>query len=367
MRSASSAALLAVASILGCGGITTSNEPSADAGGRDGASSGSQAPSNNASSVPSMNPVPPPQWVAAHGGADATVEPTLVGTGMACTAPTAFTTATRVTVAASWPSAVVDDACQPSAGCSATITFWLRTNYAVVGTQLQATTTLCGLSTPAFTLSALGRTAYCGSCSSAMTQETFASSVWDTVSAPEAASVGEVGGWTVGSSLTVDMATIAEGIAPNSTYASENAPWPAQGSSFAASDLTDSDDDGHVGITATPRSGGNFYPPRISVDVASEQIDALYLVSRLSVGLYGTSTSCTDFQGTAHVTKFDRRVVGCHQSDGSLCVDGDPSRGAGWVDANLVPFEPGAGTFVSTVLPQGASALCTDVVAALPP
>jgi hypothetical protein len=137
-------------------------------------------------------------------------------------------------------------------------------------------------------------------------------------------------------------------------------------------DITDDDGDGKPGITATPRNDMGFYVPRTSLAPASSSpTDKLYVVLRTALGLYGTSTSCTDGTGTATVTHLDNHVVGCHipDADGGAGTDCD-NVAYDFIDSNTTAYEVTTGTYTSkqitTGTGTGGAVTCDDVLKALP-
>jgi hypothetical protein len=89
--------------------------------------------------------------------------------------------------------------------------------------------------------------------------------------------------------------------------------------------------------------------------------DQVYLVLRTQLGLYGTSSSCTEQSGRAFVTDLNSRVVGCDiANDGGVCTADQ----YGFIDSDSTQYVPGAGTFDSKQLATGST--CSDLLVALP-
>jgi hypothetical protein len=305
-------------------------------------------------------------------------QPVIAGTGGNCQALTAFTTAAKITVTTTWPASIAVDGCNAASTppCTAPFTIWLLTNYTVSGTTITTQTKTCGNVSPPVTLNATGDIATgVPSGQIGMVENTFPSTIWDKPMMPITAGTGTIGGFDIGSSTTINTSTTLIGFVPTSTLANSATPWPTLASGLNMADLFDSDSDNHLGITGLPLSMGNYYLPRTSASASSPAASQLYIVSRTTLSLYGTATSCTEFSGAAYVSQLQNHIIGCMQTDGNLCVDGDPNQGSGWIDSNTTKFQPvntpglaagATGTFVAQQLPKGTAATCDDVLAAYP-
>jgi hypothetical protein len=321
-----------------------------------------------------------PTPAASDGGIQTAEEqPVVAGTGAMCTPLTSFTTAAKVTVTTTWPASVAVNGCNSAnmPACTAPFTIWLLTNYTVSGTSITTQTKTCGNVSPAVTLNLTGDIATgVPSGQVGMVENTFPPSVWDATTMPVTTAAGTLGGWNIGSSTTINTSTTLLGLATTSTLANPTAAWPTAATGLNPADIIDSDDDMQPGISGVPLSTGTYYLPRTSASASSPAADRLYIVSRTTLSLYGTSTSCTEFSGSAYVQNLQNHIVGCRQTDGMPCVDGDPNGGSGWIDSNTTKFQPvntpdlavgSTGTFVAQQLAKGSAATCDDVLAAYPP
>jgi hypothetical protein len=301
--------------------------------------------------------------------AGAAAETVVNGMGAACPALTTFTTATKITVQTTWPAALAVNGCtaDSSPPCTAPFTIWLLSNYTVTGTTLTVASQTCGNESPIVHLNAIGDIATgvpSGVQGEVLNQ--FPLSVWTAKDMPITNTTGTIGTWNVGSSFSIAQSTSLLGLKATSTLSDPSTMWPDAASGLSAADITDSDDDSHPGITGIPASGCGFFHPRTSTDPTSPAADQLYIASRTTLSLYGVATTCDTIVGRAFVSELQNHIIGCQQEDGTPCVDGNPSMGSGFIDANTTQFVPGPGTFVSKQLTQGASATCSDVIAAFP-
>jgi hypothetical protein len=297
--------------------------------------------------------------------AGAAAEPVVNGTGMACTPLTTFTTATKITVATTWPQALAINGCTAAAGCSAPFTIWLLTNYTVTGNTISASSKTCGNESPPVILNATGNLVT--GVPAGMTGEVlnqFPLSVWTAPDMPVTVTTGTIGTWNVGSSISIDKSTNLIGLKATSALADPTMPWPGAASGLPQGDIVDSDDDGHPGITGIPANGNGFYYPHTAADPTTPQVTQLYIASRTTLSLYGVATSCTETEGRAFVSHLENHIIGCQEMDGTICTDGDPSMGSGFIDSNTTQFVPGAGTFKAKQIPAGST--CADVLNAWP-
>jgi hypothetical protein len=332
--------------------------------------------------------------VSKDAGDDAS-EPILPGDGAACTPHQHEVLGIKVALDVNWGSTPGTMGCLTGSGCDGTIYLWLLSRFNVSGPmggsgQMgSGTTTVCGNKLPTTVLSALGSMGEGVSGGAAKVTIGFPSSVWDRVAsnpqkAPTAAT-GVLGGWNVGASLKVDPTVAFFGLDPSSRYATVSQTWPAAGTSIPASAITDDDQDGHPGITATPSStDGNSLPATgLSTGAAAPQADKLYVALRTELSLYGLTTTCTDVSGKARASLFNEHVIGCHVQNGGDCTPTQWSFidqiatvyvGSGVLVPPAVPpqsFAPQGieGTFQAKVLAMdddGGSVDCAAVRAALP-
>jgi hypothetical protein len=325
----------------------------------------------------------------ADSGVDAG-EPIVVGTGAACPPQTHEVIGIKVALEANWSSTPGTVGCEVASGCNGTISVWLMSQFDVSGQMVTGTTTTCGNQTPVLTLSQLGSEAAGVQSGAAHLDVEFPSSVWAAVAMnpmkPPVPSTGVLGGWNLGSSLKIDPTFASFGLAPSSPLNTASATWPASESGIPSTDITDDDDDGHPGITATPSStDGNILPPTgLSTSPPYAPLaDALYLALRSEISFYGRATSCTEFSGTASAPLFNNHVIGCHLQGGGDCVqtqwDFVDQMSTVYVGSGVtIPagveapsFAPSgiAGTFTAKVLSNdadGGGIDCAAVLAALP-
>jgi hypothetical protein len=326
---------------------------------------------------------------AADAGDDAD-EPTLEGMGAACTPQTHEVLATKVSLDVNWPGGPGTMSCASPDGCKGSISLWLLSQFDISGHMGSGVTTMCGNETPTITLTALGAQGEGVQSGTASVSIQFPPSVWDAVamnpSKPPVPAVGVFGGWNVGASFKVDPTVAFFGLKSSSPLASASATWPASEMAIPAADLSDDDNDGHAGITATPLSTGGNSLPATALSTSppyAPKADKLYVVLRTELSMYGLATSCSDISGTARVALFNDHVIGCHVQGGDDCTQAQWDFidlispvyvGAGvTIPASVQPpsFAPAGitGTFKAKVLshdPKGGGIDCAAVRAALP-
>ncbi len=314
---------------------------------------------------------PPP--VASQTDASATdgggPGPVIDGGKGSCPVLTHVTTATKLSLDATWPASL---AVSPG---SDKVYIWLLSNYDIDSSnKVTGTTITCKNQTPPITLNATGKIAVgAPSSGTAQVQIVIPTSTWDKVNANgkgTSSVTGQIGGWNVGSSLYIAPSTSHAGLSPTSTFADPATTWPApnaNGTAIPLTDVADDDGDGHPGITAIPSSDSGFYVPKTDL-TGGLPTDRLYLVTRTELSLYGTSTSCTEASGTATVGQFNNHVVGCDipgATDGGAGTDCVAAQ-YGFIDSNTTVYEVTSGTFQTKELSTDGGGTCADVLAALP-
>jgi len=295
------------------------------------------------------------------------------GSGSPCPVQTQVTMALKLTLSSTWPLTL---AVRQGMG---DVAIWLLSNYTVDSqNRLAGRVKTCGNKTPPITLTDNGAASVGASTgTTAQVQITIPSTVWNAPSMPTTPVTGMLGGWNVGSSLSVDPVVTLSGLSPTSQWASASTAWPmavSSGSAIPMSDIRDDDGDGKPGITATPSSQMPYYVPRTGFlmgSTLSPPTDKIYVVLRTELSLFGLSTSCTEGAGTATVNLLNNHVVGCHIPDvdggaGTDCIDTQYD----FIDQNTTAYMVMGGTYVSKILASGTgdggAVTCDDVLSAVP-
>lgn len=283
------------------------------------------AATGNCSSSSDAGPAQP-SGGGPDGGGDAD-DPIVPGTGTPCAPQQHEVLGIKVALDANWASTPGTMGCDESSGCKGTIYLWLLSRFDVSGQMATGTTTTCGNQTPTVELTQLGSESEGVPSGGAKVTIQFPASVWDAVAMnplkPPVTSAGVLGGWNVGSSFKVNPTVVTFGLKPSSALAAASATWPASQSGIAASDISDDDDDGHPGITATPSSTDGNSLPATGLATAppyAPQADELYVALRTELSFYGLATSCTEVSGTASAQLFNNHVIGCHLQGGGDCT-----------------------------------------------
>jgi hypothetical protein len=264
-------------------------------------------------------------------------------------------------------------------GGTGQIYIWTLAHYTFNGSAVTGTSRTCGNLVPPLVLNDTGKMAenLPTTDNVSLLNLTPTTLVWDndTRTAP---TTGTLGGWNVGSSLTLTPTTSLAGIASSSTYANPSTPWPSASTSFMATDLVndDMDPNGNMGITAYPLDNNamGFYLPATELGSTSPpHADKLFTVSRNELSLYGTSTSCTEITGTVAVQEYNLHVIGCHDVGTPASAS---CAAAEWqfLDGNVTVYSgaagkgtPITGTFDSKQLSaDSGEPTCDDVVAMFP-
>ena len=280
-----------------------------------------------------------------------------MGTGMACTPSTSLTVAAKLTLQSTWPSALA------VAQGMGPVNIWLLSTYNVDSSnKITGTTKTCGNQTPPITLNDTGDMAVGAAPGSmAQVQIVIPKMTWEDPHMPVTNITGTLGGWNVGSSINIDPSTTCDGLASSSMYCNPTVTWPQQGMQIPTTDIIDSDNDMHPGITGVPKGDGGFYLPHVGVTPDTAQADQLYLVLRTEVQLSGTMMSCSEQTGNATVNLLNNHVIGCRRVDtGGDCMAADWQ----FIDSNTTIYMVMSGTFDAKVLStDGGAATCDDVLA----
>ncbi len=182
-------------------------------------------------------------------------------------------------------------------------------------------------------------------------QPEFLPAVWAGTKMPVFTVTGKVSGYNIGDTVAMDPIAVIVG----TTLADPGGAWPSPGALTGV----DHDGDGHLGISATPKTGGGYSQPPVDLSMGS-RADLLYIASRTTSAISGKRTTCDMATGTATVTTFDNHVIGCHIAGGAECTAAQQK----FVDDNRTVFAIGTSTFEAKTLADGAS--CADIRAALP-
>jgi hypothetical protein len=307
-----------------------------------------------------------------------------------CPVMTHVTSVQKLTLDSSWGQTLGVAASMGGPGANPVL-IWLLSNYDVgADGKITGKVQTCQNQTAPLTLTAVGVAAV--GAPAGMTAQVAISipaSTWNATSMPKSAITGQLGGWNIGSSLSIDPVVTLAGLNPASMYAKADATWPMSvtqlmftaacapsacpppgGTWPAGCDVVDDDCDGKAGITAIPRSASttgmadsSFYVPHTATS-GGVATDKLYLALRTEISLYGTSTSCTEGSGTATVALLDNHVVGCHIPDPAAPNNGECDASQyGYIDSNSISYMVMAGTYATKQLSSGAT--CADAIAAL--
>jgi hypothetical protein len=283
------------------------------------------------------------------------------GGGGACPARTDETIAVKIRMTVTWPGTA---GYIPGTG---SYVIWLLSRYAIDGqNNITSTTRICQIGLPAITESPsdLATSRPVGDVKIWLASPV---SEWKKVTKTTVAT-GVLGGWAVGSSIAIHPSVSLFGLKDSSQYKDAATPWPSASSDpypfGTAPDYEDEEGDGTPGVTLLSLADAGYAEIPTSLSPTAPVADRVYAASRIELSLYGTSKSCGEASGTANVSLIDNRFIGCHlEGDGGLCTPDQSD----FVDATWqVTYLPGPATFEQVVLPEGASATCDDVVAALP-
>jgi hypothetical protein len=302
-------------------------------------------------------------------------EPLIDGSMGPCTAQTHMTVATKISVNVAWPSTLA------VAGDMGPLSISLLSNYDVDSAgHITGTTKTCQNQTPPITL-AMSADQVLGIPAGSKVQIVIGPSTWGAPKMPTTNITGQIGGWNIGSSIKIDPAVALDGLLPSSMYADPKTAWPDDMTMTEPIPLTDTRaDDGNLwgsGITAIPKSDNGFYTPQTALSMTAPHVDAIYVILRTELTLYGKSTSCTESSGAATITLLNNHVVGCHHADAAADAGFCDMSEYGYIDSNTTAYcagklngskcaEPVPGTYQAKQLNVDGGGTCDDVAAALP-
>ena len=272
------------------------------------------------------------------------------------------TTSVHVKLAVSWATTTL------LMGGSGMTDSWFKSTTTLNGTAITVTNKACGVTLPDFTTGALA--------GSEKIQLRFPDAMWDNPKMPTYHSTGTQMGSGAGATQTFGAAVTLLGLNPSgaaSKYAMASTTWPAPPPAnsgtfpqFMASEESDDDGDGPLGVTLTPNGASPYNFPPTSLDYAHTQADKVYVVTRTTVALSGTLNSCFGASGTATVSEFENHVIGCHDATGmsssNQALSGSncsmttvTTAGPGLLDINRTIFTPGSATYTAVPVPDDAT------------
>src|SRR5262245_7129782 len=220
-------------------------------------------------------------------------------TGASCDPRATSTEAAHLIATVTWQAGLA------SMGGTGQVHIWGKLVFTASGNTLTGTLQACGIVLPSTTLSALG--------GGGMIQIEVPNAAWDAPSMQGFQVDGTQSGWNVGSTVNFNYAAlIGFTIADPATAA-----WP---SSYTGITMTnDAEGDMKVGLTAIPRSGGDYKLPPTSI-LQSARVDEVYIVTRQVTAAALTRTACDHSCGSATFAHFDNHVVGCHVMGAENCM-----------------------------------------------
>lgn len=287
----------------------------------------------------SNSEVRPDGAAAATGAAGNAGTAGTAGTGGACAPRATFAEASHLIVNVTWPAGTA------SMGGSGQVHLWGKVVFTASGNTLSGELQACGITLPPTTLTALG--------GGGMIQIEVPNAAWDAPSMPRFQVDGTQTGWNVGATLSYSYAALVGFTSANPTTAA----WP---SSYTGITMTiDAEGDMNAGLTAVPRSGGNYTLPPTSI-LQLSRADQLYIVTRQVTAATLTRTACAETSGSATFAHFNNHVVGCHVMGGGACS----STEVNFIDQNRTIYEIVSATAQTKIVAETAT--CADVRAALP-
>lgn len=266
------------------------------------------------------------------------------GAGSGCPVQTRSTAASHIVITVRWPASLAIAAGQGE------VHLWTKAELTFEKDRFTGTARPCGSTIPALTKAAL--------VGGGQVKLEFPGPVWESPAMPVFQVTGSSAGFDLGAALSMDPVASAVGLTMDDPL---NDAWPGQASQVT---VVDHDGDGSPGIRAIPRTDPPFGAPPLDlggvVDPNGARADEVYLATRTVVQLAGTRGSCTSAAGTAQVSSFDSRVVGCHVKGGGACTRAQSD----FIDAVQPKLEVVSATFEMVQVPPAAT--CAAVRAALP-
>ena len=347
-------ALLLLAACAGCSSSTGGDTGSSGSSGSGSSGSGSSGSGSSGTGTSSGSGTFKEDAGAMDGG------------GMTCPVQTSQTVGVQINLNVTWPSTGSIN------GGMGPYVLWLLSDQTIDGTgKISAVTHTCQLTTPPIQLNATGDVAS-GCTAGEMCKVGTQSPVSEWAKVTRTTMVtGQLGGWNVGSSISIDQAVTLNGLPPDSMFKDPTTKWPpfsASGIPFGTGFMFTDDQTGDMtpGIAVIPTTTAGYAKIRTGLGTPLKPaVDKIYIASRTQLGMYGVSSSCTEASGTAFVKLIDNHVIGCEIEGmtGPARNDCAPDQ-SGYIDSNRTVYVPHAATFKQKVLTAGAT--CTDVVAALP-
>ncbi|HKP60010.1 MAG TPA: hypothetical protein VJV78_24970 [Polyangiales bacterium] len=258
-----------------------------------------------------------------------------MGGGNGC--PTEYTMATHIVMNVSWDGTI---AIKGSVG-GEKVHLWSRTKFSESGSSATLVSVSCGSVLPDIITTSLGD-------GGKRVLPEIPNASWDNPAMPTFPGTATKSGNT----WNINAGTALLGLSLSPVTAA----WPAA----SAITSVDHDGDGKKGITAIPKTGGNYNMPPTSIS-KTNRADKLYLAIRNVMTMSATVTGCpSTYSGTANVTKFENHVIGCHVSGGGECSGTE----ADFVDSNRTVFTVESATFSTKLVDDDTT--CAEVRAALP-
>ena len=280
--------------------------------------------------------------------------PILAGTGKPCVQRAVELAAIKISANVSWQATGGHN------GGRGLYDIWLLTKYAIdAQNNVHATNRFRAFAPPAVVLGIGDTLATDVPCPGRETQITSPVEEWDRVTKTSQSS-GVLGGWNVGSSISMDPSVSLFGLKDTSAYKDAATPWPVGGDPFGKSpDYESEEGDGRPGVAFVPVSCPDCAVVRATIACGAPAGSRLFVALRIELSLYGTNLSCTEVSGTATVPLLDTRIVGCDLGgDGGPCT---PSQTA-FLDSDYPDYTVGAAAYHQVMLP-GETATCADVLA----
>jgi hypothetical protein len=282
-----------------------------------------------------------PDGAAGASGAAGTAGSTgAAGTGGGECAPRAtYAEASHLIVNVTWPAGTA------SMRGEGQVHLWGKIVFTASGNTLSGVLQACGIVLPPATLTALA--------GNGMIQIEVPTAAWDAPSMPRFQVAGTQTGSNIGATLSYSYAALVGFTIDNPT----TAPWPSSQSGITT--VVDAEGDMNPGLTAVPRSGGDYKLPPTSI-LQLSRADQVYIVTRQVTEATLTRTACDATSGSATFAHFNNHVIGCHVMGGSACSPTEVN----FIDMNRTIYELVSATAQTKIIAETAT--CADVRAALP-
>ena len=232
-------------------------------------------------------------------------------------------------------------------GGTGTIVNYLKSTRAANGTEIVDTATICGVSTPDYTSTAIFGSEKYG--------VAFPDALFESGSLPTFEIAGHLSDVVPGASFTSDPAAAIIGatMANPATDA-----WPANAAQLTTADT---DGDGKVGVSVDTAKGAGYKNPPLD-PTKSKRAGKVYTAFRQVLTTQGTITTCNRVDGTgtvaviANKAAIDQHVLGCAREDGSDCAASEFKL----LDSAAPVYKP-TGDAVVTMVRIPDTATCTDI------